>query len=258
MATQLNYTSYPIGEQISDESLYYSRIVGAPSLDAGQTLRDVMAYQKITAYSESTVTQLLNDLIQGAIDRTAQDGQTRNIGQMLRVYMAIEGSSISPILTQADKNRLAVRVQLLKDMRYPVDPSNFTLSSTDGSTVRLEAVHYEGQTTNANELMFGANGVITGRNLLSSVANGTVTFRMTPNADSPWGEGFQFLTPVQTDYNVSSGAIVIAPPDFPRDDEDPLAIDAYVQAWGTRNIDGETKNFLLDSIPITYRWPEGK
>lgn len=164
MATTLTYSAQPISTRVDPRGRYYARI-DAPALTAEETLRDVMAYKKINAFSASTVLNLLNDLLQGAVELTALDGRTRTLGQMLRVYMAIEGSFDTPLLSAADKANLRVKTQLLKDMKYPVDGSNFTLTPKDTEVIRISAVHYSGQTGNEDAVMFGRELVLTGSNL---------------------------------------------------------------------------------------------
>lgn len=162
MATTLNYSTQPISTRVDPRGRYYARIE-APALTAEESLRDIMAYKKINAYSASTVLQLLNDLLQGAVELTALDGRTRVLGQMLRVYMALEGSFESPILSPSDKANLKVRTQLLKDMKYPVDGANFTLTAKD-TYPRISGVHYSGQTTTEDALRIGTTGIIVGVN----------------------------------------------------------------------------------------------
>lgn len=165
MATTLTYSAQPISTRVDPRGRYYARIE-APALTAEETLRDVMAYKKINAFSASTVLNLLNDLLQGAVELTAIDGRTRTLGQMLRVYMALEGSYESPILTAADKANLRVKTQLLKDMKYPVDGANFTLTPKD-TLPRISGVHYSGQAGTLDALKIGATGIVVGSNFNS-------------------------------------------------------------------------------------------
>lgn len=164
MATTLTYSAQPISTRVDPRGRYYARI-DAPALTAEETLRDVMAYKKINAFSASTVLNLLNDLLQGAVELTALDGRTRTLGQMLRVYMALEGSYQTPILTAADKANLRVKTQLLKDMKYPVDDANFTLTPKGDAVPAITAVHYSGQPDTGDAIKFGADLIINGRNL---------------------------------------------------------------------------------------------
>lgn len=164
MATTLNYTTQPISTRVDPRGRYYGKIESVP-LSPEETVRGIMAYKKITAFSESTVLMLLNDLLQGAVELTALDGKTRTIGQMLRVYMSLEGSFATPILSYDDKSALKVRTQLLKDLKWPVDPENFSLSPKDGQFPSISAVHYSAQTTAQDAMKIGAVTIITGRNL---------------------------------------------------------------------------------------------
>lgn len=163
MATTLTYSTQPISTRVDPRGRYYARIE-APALTAEESLRDIMAYKKINAYSASTVLQLLNDLLQGAVELTAIDGRTRILGQMLRIYMALEGSYADAVLSPADKSNLKVRTQLLKDMKYPVNAADFTLSPKESIMV-ITGIHYSGQENNEDAAMIGTQMILTGRNL---------------------------------------------------------------------------------------------
>lgn len=206
MATTLTYTTQPISTRVDPRGRYYGKIESVP-LTPEETVRGIMAYKKINAYSESTVLQLLNDLLQGAVELTALDGKTRTIGQMLRVYMSLEGSFDTSILSPSDKQNLKVRVQLLKDMKYPVDPTLFSLSPKVTDIPAISAVHYSGQTGNEDAIMFGRELVITGRNLDKIIPDTNFGSILT-NADT--GASMD-LTDFSESYTPSYGAIVIPP-----------------------------------------------
>lgn len=210
MATLLNYTAYPIATRVDPRGRYYAK-VESTALTAEETIRGIMAYKKITAYSEGTVLQLLNDLLQGAVELTALDGKTRTIGQMLRVYMSLEGSFSNPILSTADKNNLKVRTQLLKDMKYPVNPSNFTLTPKDKGLATITAVHYSGQDGNEDAVKQGKAIIINGRNFenlpWSSLATEEplIEINVRNNAN---GRAVPLVVNTESGYQPSYGAIL--------------------------------------------------
>lgn len=201
MATQLYYNTLPISTRVDPRGRYYGKIESVP-LSPEETVRGIMAFKKINAYSESTVLQLLNDLLQGAVELTALDGKTRTIGQMLRVYMSLEGSFDSPILTYDDKQALKVRVQLLKDMKYPVDGENFTLSPRDITIPAISNVHYSGQTDTLDAIKVGVETIVTGKNL--NLVNGTTVTMFVRNPATDTGQ----TMPVGGGYTPSYNALV--------------------------------------------------
>ena len=207
MATTLTYTTAPISTRVDPRGRYYGKIEAA-QLTAEESLRDIMAYKKINAFSESTVLMLLNDLLQGAVELTALDGKTRVLGQMLRVYMALEGSFPVPTLSIEDKSALKVRTQLLKDLKYPVDPSNFTLTQKGAGTAQVTGVHYSGQATmNEDAVKFGAQTIVVGKNFLTIDWSETALDLYNPTTDSsiPWTNiGTQTFEP-------SENALLLAP-----------------------------------------------
>lgn len=213
MATALEYQTYPISDRVDDRGRYYGKIT-APALTAEQSIRDIMAYKKITAFGEGQILTLLNDLLTGAVELCALDGQTRVLGQLIRVYMALEGSFASPILSTADKTQLRVRTQLLKDMKYKPRAQDFTLTPKDMTYPTITAVHYSGQTENAvDAVKFGAQSIITGRNLLNIEWDPTKTAVSLYNRDIVDSAGVllpgESLYP--TGYSPSENAVVLNP-----------------------------------------------
>ena len=204
MATDLYYTTQPISRRVDPAGRFYGRIE-SNALTPEESLRGIMAYKKITAYSESTVLQLLNDLLQGAVELTAIDGKTRTIGQLLRVYMALEGSFNSAVLTPADKASLKVRTQLLKDMKWPVNPTNFSLVARDTGVPVITGVHYSDQQTTEDAFYIGEPCIITGRNLNLVTASGEIALYFLGSAGGGYRVG------LDTTYAPSYNALYTAP-----------------------------------------------
>lgn len=205
MAITLPYSASAISTRVDPRGRYYAKIE-ANQLTPIESLRSIMAYKKITAYSESTVLQLLNDLLQGAVELTALDGQTRVLGQMLRVYMGIEGSFPTPILTTTDKDKLKVRTQLLKDMKYPVDGSMFTLAPKNTEQINITGIHYSGETGSMDAIKIGTQTILNGRNLDKLFPLGRVELVYN-------NEAFYF-TPPETGYQPSYNAILLTAPEI--------------------------------------------
>lgn len=128
---KLEYKVYPSPLQTaSGNQVYYGLVLNKPA-DPATTLREVMAYKKITAFEPSAVQQLFDSVIQGAMELTALDGQPRVIGGVLRTHLAWD-SSFPSVDTDPKSIGMNVRLRTLKELKIPVDTSGFEFVAPSG------------------------------------------------------------------------------------------------------------------------------
>lgn len=126
MARQrLTYKTYPVSTRVDPRGVFYGLIQGATT-EPESSLREIMAYKKITAFDPKQVVNLVEDIIQGGMELTALDGRPRAISSMIKTFLGFDGSfptEDARVTTQT----LVSRVRLLKDLRVAVNMDNFTL-----------------------------------------------------------------------------------------------------------------------------------
>lgn len=126
MARQrLTYKTYPVSTRVDPRGVFYGLIQGATT-EPESSLREIMAYKKITAFDPKQVVNLVEDIIQGGMELTALDGRPRAISSMIKTFLGFDGSfptEDARVTTQ----QLVSRVRLLKDLRVAVNMDNFTL-----------------------------------------------------------------------------------------------------------------------------------
>lgn len=145
MARQrLYYKTYPVSTRVDPRGVYYGLIQGTTT-EPETSLREIMAYKKITAFDPAQVVRLVEDIVQGGLELTSMDGRPRAISSMLKIYLGFD-SSFPAADARVTSQKLLANVRLLKDLRVPVDMDNFTLINTlEPTGVVLDAVQiYQG------------------------------------------------------------------------------------------------------------------
>lgn len=126
MARQrLTYKTYPVSTRVDPRGVFYALIQGATT-EPESSLREIMAYKKITAFDPKQVVSLVEDIIQGGMELTALDGRPRAISSMIKTFLGFDGSFPTED-ARVTSQTLVSRVRLLKDLRVPVNMDNFTL-----------------------------------------------------------------------------------------------------------------------------------
>lgn len=126
MARQrLNYKLYPVSTRVDPRGVFYGVVQGATT-EPETSLREILAYKKITAFDPAQVVRLVEDVIQGGMELTALDGRPRAISSMIKTYLGFDKSFPTEDARVTDQILLS-KVRLLKDLRVNVDMDNFTL-----------------------------------------------------------------------------------------------------------------------------------
>lgn len=126
MARQrLTYKLYPVSTRVDPRGVYYGIIQGATT-EPESSLREILAYKKITAFDPAQVVRLVEDVIQGGMELTALDGRPRAISSMLKTYLGFDKSFATEDARVTDQ-KLMSKVRLLKDLRVDVNMADFTL-----------------------------------------------------------------------------------------------------------------------------------
>lgn len=126
MARQrLYYKLYPVSTRVDPRGVFYGLIQGATT-EPESSLREILAYKKITAFDPAQVVRLVEDVIQGGMELTALDGRPRAISSMLKTYLGFDSSFPTEDARVTDQ-KLQSKVRLLKDLRVDVNMDDFTL-----------------------------------------------------------------------------------------------------------------------------------
>lgn len=126
MARQrLVYKTYPVSTRVDPRGVYYGIVQGATT-EPETSLREILAYKKVTAFDPAQVVRLVEDVIQGGMELTALDGRPRAISSMIKTYLGFD-SSFPTADARVTSQSLVARVRLLKDLRIPVNMDDYTL-----------------------------------------------------------------------------------------------------------------------------------
>lgn len=159
MARQrLTYKLYPVSTRVDPRGVYYGRIQGATT-EPETSLREILAYKKVTAFDPAQVVRLVDDVIQGGMELTALDGRPRAISSMLKTYLGFDKSFATEDARVTDQ-KLMAKVRLLKDLRVDVNMDDFTLVNDAEAQLPFiitSAVDYQSpdSTTNVINLPLG-------------------------------------------------------------------------------------------------------
>lgn len=126
MARQrLTYKLYPVSTRVDPRGVFYGVIQGATT-EPESSLREILAYKKITAFDPAQVVRLVEDVIQGGMELTALDGRPRAISSMIKTYLGFDKSFPTEDARVTDQSLIS-KVRLLKDLRVGVNMDDFTL-----------------------------------------------------------------------------------------------------------------------------------
>ena len=137
MARQkLTYKLYPVSTRVDPRGVYYGLIQG-PTTEPETSLREILAYKKVTAFDPAQVLRLVDDVIQGGMELTALDGRPRAISSLLKTYLGFDESFPSAD-ARVTTQKLLSKVRLLKDLRVAVNMDDFTLvNEAADSTIKI-------------------------------------------------------------------------------------------------------------------------
>lgn len=143
---KIQYKIYQSPRSLGANPVYYGLVLNQ-SLSAEESLRQIMAEKKITAFQPSQLLTLIDSVLQGAIELTARDGIPRSISSLLRTHLAWDKGFTMPD-SSPKSTPMSVRVRLLKDLRLPVDMNSFEFVPADPIVLpKIERIFPAGATT---------------------------------------------------------------------------------------------------------------
>lgn len=141
MARQrLNYKLYPVSTRVDPRGVFYGLVQGNTT-EPETSLREIMAYKKITAFDPAQVVRLTEDIVQGALELTALDGRPRAISSLLKTFLGFDKAFPTADARVTDQ-KLVARVRLLKDMRLEPNMDDFTLVNEAGPQTIIDTLQW--------------------------------------------------------------------------------------------------------------------
>lgn len=142
----IEYKVYQSPQTLGDGRTFYGLVLNK-GVDSLSSLREIMAYKKITAYEPAQLRALFDAVIQGAMELTALDGNPRSVGNLIRTHLAFD-SSFPNLDTDPRTIGMNVRLRTLKDLKIPVDTTNFSfIPPSDVTWPRIDRVFSQGAST---------------------------------------------------------------------------------------------------------------
>lgn len=195
MARQrLLYKTYPVSTRVDPRGVFYGLVQGTTT-EPETSLREIMAFKKITAFDPKQVVNLVEDIMQGGLELTALDGRPRAISSLMKTYLGFDGS-FPTVDARVTDQKLVARIRLLKDLRIEPNMDNFTLVNTLETGPEIDTILSPGGTP--WEIIKSRGILVTGRNLYFDATKGDT-------ASITWGEGAEettiSITPTESDYS---------------------------------------------------------
>lgn len=112
---------------------YYGLIDNSNPVNPTLTMQQIIDYKKLHNYSASQLSALIEDVLQGAAELVARDGQPRNLSSLLKFEARIRGTFANPEAAVTSQN-VYVAPRMLKDIKVSLDKGDFEFSNTNDST----------------------------------------------------------------------------------------------------------------------------
>lgn len=125
---------------------YYGLIDNSNPVNPTLTMQQIIDFKKLHNYSASQLSALIEDVLQGAAELVARDGQPRNLSSLLKFEARIRGTFSNPEAAVTSQN-VYVAPRMLKDIKVSLDKGDFEFSNTNDSTdpkVTQVAQDYDG------------------------------------------------------------------------------------------------------------------
>ena len=124
---------------------YYGIIDNSNPVNPTLTMQQIIDYKKLHNWSASQLGALVEDVLQGAAELVARDGQPRNLSSLLKFEARIKGTFANPEAAVTSQN-VYVSPRMLKDIKATLDKSDFEFSNTNDSTdPKISAVTLESE-----------------------------------------------------------------------------------------------------------------
>lgn len=134
MANDKVKVQFKVLKQSSDVGgKYYGIIDNSNPVNPTLTMQQIIDFKKLHNYSSSQLSALIEDVLQGAAELVARDGQPRNLSSLLKFEARIRGTFANPeaaVTSQA----VYVAPRMLKDIKVSLDKGDFEFSNTNDST----------------------------------------------------------------------------------------------------------------------------
>lgn len=128
---------------------YYGIIDNSNPVNPTLTMQQIIDYKKLHNWSASQLGALVEDVLQGAAELVARDGQPRNLSSLLKFEARIKGTFANPEAAVTSQN-VYVSPRMLKDIKASLDKGDFEFSNTNDSTdprISQAAIDYDGWQT---------------------------------------------------------------------------------------------------------------
>lgn len=112
---------------------YYGIIDNSNPVNPTLTMQQIIDYKKLHNWSASQLGALVEDVLQGAAELVARDGQPRNLSSLLKFEARIKGTFANPEAAVTSQN-VYVSPRMLKDIKASLDKGDFEFSNTNDST----------------------------------------------------------------------------------------------------------------------------
>lgn len=112
---------------------YYGLIDNSNPVNPTLTMQQIIDFKKLHNYSASQLSALIEDVLQGAAELVARDGQPRNLSSLLKFEARIRGTFANPEAAVTSQN-VYVAPRMLKDIKVTLDKGDFEFSNTNDST----------------------------------------------------------------------------------------------------------------------------
>lgn len=112
---------------------YYGIIDNSNPVNPTLTMQQIIDFKKLHNYSASQLSALIEDLLQGAAELVARDGQPRNLSSLLKFEARIRGTFANPEAAVTSQN-VYVAPRMLKDIKVTLDKGDFEFSNSNDRT----------------------------------------------------------------------------------------------------------------------------
>lgn len=123
MKTPIKYKVYKQSAEMGGK--FYGVVNNSDPVNAELTMQQIIEARKLYGYTGKGLSVLIEEVLQGAAELVARDGQPRNLSTLLKFEARIKGAfdSTSSGITTQD---IFVKPRMLKDIKAALDKGSFT------------------------------------------------------------------------------------------------------------------------------------
>lgn len=112
---------------------YYGLIDNSNPVNPTLTMQQIIDFKKLHNWSASQLGALMEDVLQGAAELVARDGQPRNLSSLLKFEARIKGTFSNPEAAVTSQS-VYVSPRMLKDIKATLDKGDFEFSNSNDRT----------------------------------------------------------------------------------------------------------------------------